>query len=62
MEQFLIVAPYGAAALSAVTTSKATTILVYGSEFGKGTYFPEAGTSGQIDARGANEPDLKVFH
>ena len=59
----LDIAPYGAAALSQVTTSKATTILVYGSEFGKGTkYFPEAGTSGQIDARGANEAVFKSFN
>ena len=56
------VLPYGQSALSANTTSKGTTILVYGSEFGKGTnYTAAAGTSNTTDTRGANEPTFKSF-
>jgi len=56
------VAPYGQSALSANTVSKATTILVYGSEFGKGqSYVAAAGTTNTTDARGANEPAFKTF-
>ena len=56
------VLPYGQSALSANTTSKATTILVYGSEFGKGdSYRAAAGTTNTTDARGANEPTFKSF-
>ena len=56
------VAPYGQANLSTNTTSKGTTILVYGSEFGKGmNYVTAAGTNNTSDTRGANEPDFKSF-
>jgi hypothetical protein len=56
------VAPYGQSALSANTTSKATTILVYGSEYGKGqSYVAAAGTTNTTDVRGANEPAFKTF-
>ena len=58
----LDVLPYTASALSANTTSKATTILVYGSEYGKGmNYVAAAGTSNTTDQRGANEPTFKSF-
>ena len=58
----LDVLPYGQSALSANTSSKATTILVYGSEFGKGdSYRAAAGTSNTTDQRGANEPTFKSF-
>jgi len=58
----LDVLPYGQSALSANTTSKATTILVYGSEFGKGdSYRAAAGTTNTTDQRGANEPKFKTF-
>ena len=58
----LDVLPYGQSALSANTVSKATTILVYGSEFGKGmNYTAAAGTNNTTDQRGANEPDFKSF-
>ena len=58
----LDVLPYGQSALSANTVSKATTILVYGSEFGKGmNYTKAAGTDNTTDARGANEPTFKSF-
>ena len=56
------VAPYGQSALSANTASKATTILVYGSEYGKGmSYVTAAGTTNTTDSRGANEPAFKTF-
>ena len=58
----LDVLPYGQSALSANATSKGTTILVYGSEFGKGmNYTAAAGTTNTTDQRGANEPDFKSF-
>jgi hypothetical protein len=56
------VLPYGQSALSANTATKGTTILVYGSEFGKGdSYRLAAGTTNTSDSRGANEPDFKSF-
>jgi hypothetical protein len=56
------VAPYGAATLAELSTSKASTLLVYGSEYGKGmSYITPAGTTNTTDTRGANEPDFKVF-
>ena len=56
------VLPYSASALSANTASKGTTILVYGSEYGKGqSYVTAAGTTNSTDQRGANEPDFKTF-
>jgi hypothetical protein len=58
----LDVLPYGQSALSANTSSKATTILVYGSEFGKAmNYTAAAGTTNTTDTRGANEPTFKSF-
>jgi len=56
------VLPYAQSALSANTTSKGTTILVYGSEYGKATsYVTAAGTTNTTDTRGANEPTFKSF-
>jgi hypothetical protein len=56
------VAPYGAANLTTAATSKASTLLVYGSEYGKGmSYITPDGTTNTTDTRGANEPDFKVF-
>jgi hypothetical protein len=44
------------------TTSKGTTILVYGSEFGKGVKYMTGGAATtQEDGRGANEPAFKSF-
>tara|TARA_E500000305_G_scaffold97978_1_gene89294 strand:+ start:2770 stop:4287 length:1518 start_codon:yes stop_codon:yes gene_type:complete len=58
----LDVLPYGSSALAALTTTKATTILVYGSEYGKGqSYVADAGTTNTTTARGANEPTFKSF-
>ena len=56
------VAPYSKSALATSSTAKDTTILVYGSEYGKGTsYVKAAGTSNTTDDRGANEPEFKSF-
>ena len=56
------VAVYGAAALSGTTSGSATTILVYGSEYGKGTeYFLGGSVSTQTNSRGSNEPSFKSF-
>jgi hypothetical protein len=56
------VLPYGQSALAANTASKGTTILVYGSEYGKGmSYVTAAGTTNTTTQRGANEPDFKTF-
>tara|TARA_R110002126_G_scaffold84894_1_gene205989 strand:+ start:58 stop:1572 length:1515 start_codon:yes stop_codon:yes gene_type:complete len=56
------VAPYGQANLADSTVSKSVTILVYGSEFGKGdSYSVAAGGTARSDSRGANEPTFKTF-
>jgi hypothetical protein len=59
------VSPYTVDNLSAQTTDNATTILVYGSEYAKGTsYFSNATTDAfgnSSDSRTANEPDFKSF-
>ena len=58
----LDVAPYGTANLAALTTTKATTILVYGSEYTKGTeYFLGGSVTTQTNQRGSNEPSFKSF-
>ena len=58
--------PYGSSALSANATSKGTTLLVYGSEFGKGDKYWAMDNSGvgalsNSDQRGANEPSFQTF-
>ena len=56
------VAVYGAAALSGTTSGSATTILVYGSEYTKGTeYFLGGSVTTQTNQRGSNEPSFKSF-
>jgi len=61
-DEVIDVAPYGQANLSANTTTDGTTILVYGSEFGKGmNYTLPAGTTNTSDQRGANELTFKSF-
>ena len=59
----ITVAAYEAATLTGTTAALATTILVYGSEFGKGTsYNPPAGyAAAGTDTRGAIEPSFKTF-
>ena len=59
------VLPYDLAAgnLANQAVANATTILVYGSEFGKGAKYPTGGASAgtEEDGRGANEPAFKTF-
>ena len=50
-----------AAALSGTTANKATTVLVYGSEFAKGTTYVNAAGTGASDTRPAIEPAVKTF-
>ena len=56
----LTIATYGAA-LTALNTDLTTTILVYGSEYGKGQSYNVAAGNAATDARGANEPQFKTF-
>jgi len=56
------VAPYGTATLSQNTATDGTTILVYGSEYAKGTrYFDGGNAVTQSDSRGANEPKMQTY-
>ena len=59
------VAPYGVADLTAAgitsTTADSVTILVYGSEYGKGQSYSDAQGTGTTDQRGANEPAFKTY-
>jgi len=58
------VAPYGLANLSTIGNgaSKSAVILVYGSEYGKGTSYHDATTiATATERRGANEPTFKSF-
>ena len=58
------VVPYGAAAIADSNTTKSCTILVYGSEYGKGDSYRVGGAAADsvaTDRRGANEPDFKTF-
>ena len=55
------VEPYDAANCTGLSTGTgATTLLVYGSEFGKGTNYNSAAAAA-TDRRGANEPTFKSF-
>jgi len=65
-KDLLTVLPYDAANMSAGAGSTsdplAATVLVYGSEFGKGvSYNTTAASPAATDTRGANEPDFKTF-
>jgi len=60
------VLPYDFASLdtAGLTTeggTKDTTILVYGSEYGKGVSYNNSANSAATDQRGANEPSFKTF-
>jgi len=57
----ITIAPYASTAVTATNTNYATTILVYGSEYGKGKSYLEDDGSTVTDIRGANEPDFKTF-
>ena len=51
---------YDAATLSSNTTADGTTVLVYGSEFAKGTKY-NSSAAAATDRRGSNEPTFKSF-
>jgi hypothetical protein len=56
------VLPYGAANLATNATADGTTILVYGSEYGKGvSYMTGGATTTEEDTRRSNEPDFLSF-
>ena len=61
----LDVVPYTAeasGAIPAATASKGSTLLVIGSEYGKGmSYITDAGTTNTTEQRGGNEPSFKSF-
>jgi hypothetical protein len=57
----LTLARYDASAFAALAGEKATTVLVYGSEFAKGVGYNAAGAAANVESRGANEPDFKTF-
>jgi len=53
---------YDATSIAALTTSKATTLLVYGSEYGKATgYYTTAAGSRVAETHTANEPSFQTF-
>jgi hypothetical protein len=54
------VATYDNSTISALNTNFTTTILVYGSEFGKGTTYHDV-SAADTDQRGANEPSFQTF-
>jgi len=57
------VEPYDGTVIATDATAQGTTILVYGSEFGKGDSYATAdGLKTRTDSRGANEPGFKTFH
>jgi len=59
----ITVAPYGDETIVDTDTNKGTTVLVYGSEYGKGqSYNPATGYSAAgTESRGANEPSFKTY-
>ena len=58
----ITIAPYGATTITNTNVDKGTTILVYGSEYGKGqNYFTEAGVGNATDSRGANQPSFLTY-
>ena len=58
----LTVATYNAGDIAALTTADATTLLVYGSEYGKGTgYYTGSAASTTEERHTANEPKFQTF-
>ena len=56
----LTLLPYDGVAVAALAGAKSTTVLVYGSEFGKGMSYNTAGAVA-TEQRGANEPSFKTY-
>ena len=58
----ITVKAYDATQVDQLTTAKGTTLLVYGSEYGKGTgYYTNSAASTTEERHSANEPDFKTF-
>jgi len=57
----ITVARYDGGNVAALATNKATTVLVYGSEFAKGVGYNAADVSTVAESRQANEPQFKTF-
>jgi len=58
----ITVKAYDATQVDQLTTGKGTTLLVYGSEYGKGTgYYTNAAASTEAERHSANEPSFKTF-
>ena len=58
----ITVKAYDATQVDQLTTAKGTTLLVYGSEYGKGTgYYTNSAASTEAERHSANEPDFKTF-
>ena len=58
----ITVAPYDGVAIAQLTTAKATTLLVYGSEYGKGTgYYNNSAVNNDLERHTSNEPQFKTF-
>ena len=57
----ITVAPYGDETIIDTDTDKGTTVLVYGSEYGKGQSYNVAAGNAATDQRGANQPSFKTF-
>ena len=49
------------AGLSTTGGTETTTVLVYGSEYGKGTNYNNAANGADTDQRGSNEPSFQTF-
>jgi hypothetical protein len=61
-DENITVATYDASTIAQLTTSGATTLLVYGSEYGKGTgYYNNSGASKELERHAYNEPTFKSF-
>jgi len=56
----ITVATYDNSTITALNTDQTTTLLVYGSEFGKGTNYHDA-SAADTNQRGGNEPRFKSF-
>ena len=57
----ITVAPYNGTDIAQLTTADASTLLVYGSEYAKGTAYYTASATAAAETRGANEPAFKTF-
>ena len=57
----ITVAPYDGSTIAQLNTDKTTTVLVYGSEYGKGTAYYTGAAAAAAERHVANEPQFKTF-